>query len=83
MCCRKYASADFIPPSQEEKFDYVAVDGRSRMLCLKRALKLVKPEVRSLSIPGASLPDSATCRPASGQRADAQTFMLCREGLCS
>lgn len=51
MFCRKYASADFIPPDQEGKFDYVAVDGRSRMLCLKRALKLVKPEVRLPSIP--------------------------------
>jgi hypothetical protein len=44
-CCRDYASADFIPAHDEGKFDYVAVDGRSRMLCLKRALKLIKPEV--------------------------------------
>jgi hypothetical protein len=43
--CREYASVDFIPAPDEGKFDYVAVDGRSRMLCLKRALKLVKPQV--------------------------------------
>jgi hypothetical protein len=45
VSCRDYASAEFIPAHDEGKFDYVAVDGRSRMLCLKRALKLIKPEV--------------------------------------
>lgn len=43
--CRDYASAEFVPAHDEGKFDYIAVDGRSRMLCLKRALKLLKPEV--------------------------------------
>ena len=58
-CCRDYASAGFIPAHDEGKFDYVAVDGRSRMLCLQRALQLIKPEARLL--PNVVQTETAMC----------------------
>ncbi len=46
--CRQYSSAAFLH-KQNGTFDFVAVDGRARVPCLKRALSLVKPEVRHAS----------------------------------
>lgn len=46
--CRQYSSAAFLH-TQNGTFDFVAVNGRSRVPCLKRALSLVKPEVRHAS----------------------------------
>jgi hypothetical protein len=44
-CCvhRKYIDADFLPASGG-MYDFISVDGRARVHCLKRALPLLKPE---------------------------------------
>jgi len=41
--CRDYIAASFLP-EKEGIYDYISVDGRARVHCLKRALPLLKPE---------------------------------------
>lgn len=41
--CRKYIDADFLPTASGV-YDFISVDGRARVHCLKRALPLLKPE---------------------------------------
>jgi hypothetical protein len=59
--CREYASVGFISAADEGSFDYIAVDGRSRMLCLKRALKLLKPEVLPSALLHCDQPRKSHC----------------------
>ena len=40
---RDYIAASFLPESGG-MYDYISVDGRARVHCLKRALPLLKPE---------------------------------------
>jgi hypothetical protein len=40
---RKYIDADFLPTASGV-YDFISVDGRARVHCLKRALPLLKPE---------------------------------------
>ena len=41
--CRKYIDAEFLPATGGV-YDFISVDGRARVHCLKRALPLLKPE---------------------------------------
>lgn len=90
---KDYASAEFIPARDEGKFDYVAVDGRSRMLCLKRALKLIKPEGGILLLDNSDrswYTEHADIVPSHWLRFDdlmasqerTTIWMSCREGFC-
>jgi len=74
LCCRDYFGATFLP-NDEGVFDYIAVDGRSRVNCIKRALPLLKPEVRHRACPKTHCLKSLTvplCRTATQFAASAR-----------
>ena len=48
---RKYIDADFLPTASGV-YDFISVDGRARVHCLKRALPLLKPEGGILMLVG-------------------------------
>lgn len=75
--CRKYIDADFLPTASGV-YDFISVDGRARVHCLKRALPLLKPEGGILMLVGCYGRNAASmCTVCTALHYPAECTMMC------